>query len=36
LHLALLATFTFRYLSVAHEVPDAPVKTARPATRGRR
>ena len=36
LHLALLAAFAFRYLSVAHEVPDAPVKKARPATRGRR
>ena len=36
LHLALLATFAFRYLSVAHEVPDAPVKAARSAARGRR
>ncbi len=35
LHLALLATFAFRYLSVAHEVPDPQVK-ARPASRGRR
>ena len=31
LHVALLATFAFRYLSVAHEVPDAPVSgRARP------
>jgi hypothetical protein len=36
LQLALLATFAFRYLSVAHEVPDAPVKAARSGARGRR
>lgn len=36
LHLALLGAFAFRYLSVAHEVPDAPVRTARPGGRGRR
>ena len=34
LHLVLVAAFAFRYLSIAHEVPDPP---ARPApTRGRR
>jgi len=36
LHLALLAAFAFRYLSVAHEVPEAPVRTARSGARGRR
>ncbi len=35
LNVALLATFAFRYLSIAHEVPDAPVKAA-PGGRGRR
>lgn len=37
LHVALLVTFAFRYLSVAHEVPEAPERPTRPAaTRGRR
>jgi hypothetical protein len=36
LHLAMLGTFAFRYLSVAHEVPDAPVRAARSGSRGRR
>lgn len=35
LHVALLATFAFRYLSISAEVPDAPVKRP-PAKRGRR
>jgi hypothetical protein len=35
LHVAMLATFAFRYLSVATEVPDAPVRS-RPASRSRR
>jgi hypothetical protein len=34
LHLALVAAFSFRYLSIAHEVPDAPVRPA--PRRGRR
>jgi hypothetical protein len=37
LHLALLATFAFRYLSVAHEVPEpAPRPSKTRPTRGRR
>lgn len=36
LHVALLATFAFRYLSVAHEVPEAPVRPTTSAGRGRR
>jgi hypothetical protein len=32
----LLATFSFRYLSVAHEVPEAPVRQPASAGRGRR
>jgi hypothetical protein len=37
LHVALLATFAFRYLSVAHEVPEsAPRPTKNASTRGRR
>lgn len=37
LHLALLATFAFRYLSVAHEVPEpAPRPSKNASTRGRR
>jgi hypothetical protein len=37
LHLALLATFAFRYLSVAHEVPEpAPRPTRAQQARGRR
>ena len=34
LHLALMAAFAFRYLSIAHEVPDPPARAA--PTRGRR
>jgi hypothetical protein len=37
LNVALLATFAFRYLSIAHEVPDAPARPGRRApVRGRR
>jgi hypothetical protein len=36
LHVALLATFAFRYLSVAHEVPEAPVRSPATTGRGRR
>lgn len=36
LHLALLGAFAFRYLSIAHEVRDAPVRTARTGGGGRR
>jgi hypothetical protein len=36
LHLILLATFAFRYLSVAHEVPEAPARQPASAGRGRR
>ena len=36
LHVALLTTFAFRYLSVAHEVPDAPARAARSARGGGR
>lgn len=37
LHLALLATFAFRYLSVAHEVPEPAPRSAKSRpTRGRR
>ena len=37
LHLALLATFAFRYLSVAHEVPESAPRPAKTQpTRGRR
>jgi hypothetical protein len=34
LHLVLVAAFAFRYLSIAHEVPNTPARSAR--TRGRR
>jgi hypothetical protein len=36
LHLVLLATFAFRYLSVAHEVPESVARPAASARRGRR
>jgi hypothetical protein len=36
LHVALLATFAFRYLSVAHEVPEPPARPPASSTRGRR
>lgn len=36
LHLVLLATFAFRYLSVAHEVPEPPVRSPASTRRGRR
>jgi len=36
LHVALLATFAFRYLSIAAEVPEAPVRRPPPPKRGRR
>ncbi len=36
LHVILLATFAFRYLSVAHEVPEVPVRPPASAGRGRR
>jgi hypothetical protein len=36
LHVALLATFAFRYLSVAHEVPEPPPRPSATAVRGRR
>ena len=34
LNVAFLATFAFRYLSIAHEVPDAPARSARGGARG--
>jgi hypothetical protein len=36
LHVALLATFAFRYLSVAHEVPEPPERPPASVVRGRR
>ncbi|MGZ8651360.1 MAG: hypothetical protein ACXWX5_04190 [Actinomycetota bacterium] len=36
LHVALLATFAFRYLSVAHEVPEPPERPPASTVRGRR
>jgi hypothetical protein len=36
LHIALLATFAFRYLSVAHEVPEPRERPPASTTRGRR
>ncbi len=40
LHMAMLTTFAFRYLSIAHEVPEAPARASRAARssagRGRR
>jgi hypothetical protein len=36
LHVALLATFAFRYLSVAHEVPEPRERQAASSARGRR
>ena len=36
LHAALLAAFAFRYLSIAAEVPEAPVRRPPPPKRGRR
>jgi hypothetical protein len=36
LHVALMAAFAFRYLSIAAEVPDAPVRRSPPPKRGRR
>ncbi len=36
LHVVLLATFAFRYLSVAHEVPDPPERPPSSTVRGRR
>ena len=36
LHVVLLATFAFRYLSVAHEVPDPPERSPSSTVRGRR
>jgi hypothetical protein len=36
LHMALLATFAFRYLSVAHEVPEPPQRPPSSTVRGRR
>ena len=35
LHVAVLSTFAFRYLSIAAEVPDAPVRPQPPSKRGR-
>jgi len=35
LHVAMLATFAFRYLSVAAEVPDAPVRSRGASRAGR-
>jgi hypothetical protein len=34
LHVAMLTTFAFRYLSIAHEVPEAPVRAPRAARSG--
>jgi hypothetical protein len=36
LHVAMLATFAFRYLSVAHEVPEPPERPPTSTVRGRR
>jgi hypothetical protein len=36
LHVALLSAFAFRYLSVAHEVPEPPARQPASAARGRR
>jgi hypothetical protein len=36
LHVVLLAAFAFRYLSVAHEVPEPPARPPTSEVRGRR